>query len=87
MALPFDVQIDTARAVLSAGADLMNQLQAVLDELRGLRADLREQRDIAQLVQAATPAEERPLAWIGETPKEQEERDAGQAAGPTEPTA
>ena len=80
--LPCNAQIDWPRAALSAGADLMNQLQAVLDELHGLRQDLRERRDVAELVTAATPSAERPTAWIGEIPKEQ---DAGQAAGPTEP--
>ena len=72
IALPFDVQIDQARAILSAGADLMNQLQAVLDELKGLRADSQAERSLAQLLAAAAPVAERPLAWIGETPKEQD---------------
>ena len=68
--------LDPTRAMLSAGADLMNQLQAVLDEVRGLRLDevrgLR--RDVQQLalfpqvVQAATPGEA-PSRWIGEVPK------------------
>lgn len=64
--LPSSVQIDQVRAILSAGADLMNQLQAVLDELKGVRADLREQQ-LAHLFHAATPVEERP-AW--KVPKE-----------------
>jgi len=73
--LPPDAQIDQTRALLSAGADLMNLLQQVLDEVRGLRGDVQQLALFPQVVEAATPGETPPSRWIGEVPKEKKPDD------------
>ena len=72
--VPLDAQLDPTRAMLSAGADLMNQLQSLLDEVKAQRAAVEELAQLFDLLTAATPSDTRGSGWIGEVSKE---RDAG----------